>query len=249
MQRYFIENDFEHHQVTITGDDVHHITKVMRMTTGETIICCNADGKAAICEIEEITTSHVIANVVEWVKAEKELPVLVTIAQALPKGDKLEYVVQKGTELGASHFIPFTAKRSVVKWDDVKVEKKVKRLQKIAKEAAEQSHRLKVPEVNGRLHLNELIKASAHYDVKIVAYEESAKAGESKNLARALSNMKKDDTMIAVFGPEGGFLEEEIQLLTEHGFVACSLGPRILRAETAPMYVLSAVSYHTELLG
>ncbi|OZM58002.1 16S rRNA (uracil(1498)-N(3))-methyltransferase [Lottiidibacillus patelloidae] len=250
MQRYFVENQsIQNEIVTITGDDVKHIAKVMRMNEGDKIICCNESAQAAICEIEEITNAHITARIVEWVKESSELPVKVTIVQGLPKGDKLDYVMQKGTELGAVAFQPFSAKRSVVKWDAAKVSKKTARLQKIVKEAAEQSHRSIVPKVMDVISLKELLLLSESYDYKLVAYEEEAKAGEVKKLAQVLQNMKQGETVLAVFGPEGGLSEEEVDQLTKNGFTSCSLGPRILRAETAPLYLLSAVSYQTELLG
>jgi 16S rRNA (uracil1498-N3)-methyltransferase len=250
MQRYFVENEqINDNFVTITGDDVRHISKVMRMESGDQFICCNQNGDSAVCEIEEITTTHIGANVVEWIKELKELPVNVTIAQGLPKGDKLELVVQKGTELGAASFQAFSAARSIVKWDSAKGKKKTERLQKIAKEAAEQSHRTIIPTVKEPLSFNRLLESSRDFDLKIVAYEEAAKAGESSNLASALSKVKHGESIFVVFGPEGGLTEAEVEELASNGFIPCSLGPRILRAETAPLYFLSAVSYHTELLG
>ncbi len=122
MQRYFV-NHMSETQATILGEDVHHITRVMRMSVGDTIFCCY-NGKVALCEITEITNDTVLANVVEWVGNSNELPIQVCIASGLPKGDKLEYVIQKGTELGASEFVPFVAARSIVKWDEKKGKKR-----------------------------------------------------------------------------------------------------------------------------
>ena len=117
------------------------------MQVGDQIICVNSQGQTAVCEIAEITDEYVAADVVEWKEETSELPIFVTIASGLPKGDKLEWVIQKGTELGAHEFVPFAAARSIVKWDEKKSAKKVERWQKIAKEAAEQSHRSFCPEV------------------------------------------------------------------------------------------------------
>jgi 16S rRNA (uracil1498-N3)-methyltransferase len=250
MQRYFVDNtSFHEETVTITGDDVKHISKVMRMNQGDKIICCNQDGQQAICEIAEITNAHIKARVVEWLKESSELPIKVTIVHGLLKGDKMDYVMQKATELGASAFQPFVAQRAVVKWDAAKSNKKTARLQKIVKEAAEQAHRASVPDVADVLSFQELIKLSNNFDYKLVAYEEEAKIGEGKKLAQVIKQMKQGDSVLAVFGPEGGLSETEVEQLISSGFVSCSLGPRILRAETAPLYLLSAISYHTELLG
>lgn len=250
MQRYFVKNQqISENNIKITDEDAHHISRVMRMEPGETIICCSEAGEVARCEIQEITDDLCLVSIVEWIDENKELPVFVTIAQGLPKGDKLELIVQKGTELGASCFLPFFASRSIVKWDEKKGRKKVERLEKIAKEAAEQSHRTRVPEIKNPMDLKTLLKESSRYTYKIVAYEEDAKIGEKRNLASILSKLTINDSLLAVIGPEGGFTEEEISTLRENGFITCSLGQRILRTETAPLYLLAAVSYQTELLG
>ncbi|WP_404346961.1 16S rRNA (uracil(1498)-N(3))-methyltransferase [Sutcliffiella horikoshii] len=250
MQRYFVNsNQIDETSITITGEDVHHIIRVMRMNEDDQLLCsCSETRQTALCKIAEITNDMVVTDIVEWIKAETEIPVRVTIANGLPKGDKLELVIQKGTELGAESFIPFNAARSIVKWDEKKGKKKVERWNKIAKEAAEQSHRSMVPVVEEPATLAKLIEKSKDYTYKIVAYEESAKEGESSAFANTLKNMKHGESVLCVFGPEGGLTEKEIDKLVEHGFVPCALGPRILRTETAPLYVLAAISYHFELM-
>ncbi len=204
--------------------------------------------KAALCKIAEITDEIVIANVVKWDDGNTELPISVTIASGLPKGDKLEWIIQKGTELGAHEFVPFLAARSIVKWDEKKADKKLDRWQKIAKEAAEQSYRSIIPTVVSPLNLKALIEKTKEFDVRLAAYEEEAKAGETALLAKTLREMKEGQTLLIVFGPEGGLTAEEVSLLKENGFSVCGLGPRILRTETAPLYFLAAVSYQLELL-
>lgn len=249
MQRYFVRNNqFNENIVEITGDDFHHMTRVMRMTVGGQFYCCNEEGHTAICVINEITEDKIYANITNWLMESTELPISVTIASGLPKGDKLEWIVQKGTELGAASFFPFQAARSIVKWDSNKGKKKVDRLMKIAKEAAEQSHRNIIPSVSEPLSFLEFIKGCEGFQYKLVAYEEDAKFGESTQLAQTLKQLKSGENIVIAFGPEGGFTDQEIELLRENGFITCGLGPRILRTETAPLYVLAAVSYHFELL-
>ncbi|MFB9761783.1 16S rRNA (uracil(1498)-N(3))-methyltransferase [Ectobacillus funiculus] len=248
MQRYFVhEEQVNNNHITIEGDDVHHITRVMRMEPGDELYCC-LNGKTALCTIAEITNTFVKVAVVQWVEERSELPVAITIASGLPKGDKLDLILQKGTELGAAAFLPFQASRSIVKWDSKKSEKKVERWAKIAKEAAEQAHRSIVPSVTAPLSFKELLAASAQYDACIVAYEEEARKGEKANFVQTLEKLQPGQRLLIVFGPEGGLTEDEVQRLCEHTFVSCSLGPRILRTETAPLYALSAVSYHFELM-
>lgn len=246
MQRYFV-NHFENNRFYIAGDDRHHILHVMRMKKGDFLVCCR-EGCCAVCVIEEISSDHVVASVVKWKEDTAELPVHVTIASGLPKGDKLEWIIQKGTELGAGKFIPFAADRSIVKWDQKKTKKKVERWQKIAKEAAEQSGRSVIPQVAEPVSKIGLIEMSRHYDHRLVAYEEAGKSGESATLASILQSIRPGQSILAVFGPEGGLTEEEVHFFREHQFAVAGLGPRILRTETAPLYVLAAVSYQTELL-
>lgn len=250
MQRYFVPAaSWENDRVFIKDEDAKHISKVMRMQPGDNIICCDNNGRSAVCEILDLGGNVVEAHAVNELESDSEMPVSVTIAQGLPKADKLEFIVQKGTELGASTFFPFSADRSVAKWDDRKAVKKKERLEKIAKEAAEQSHRSKIPEIINPGSFSDLLKLAEQYNIKIVAYEEEAKQQEYSRFSSALKKIAKGDNLLCVIGPEGGISEKEAMVLKEHGFELCGLGPRILRTETAPLYILSAISYHFELKG
>src|SRR4051812_28106280 len=117
MQRYFVKQSVNNQRFVLGEEDRHHILTVMSMGSGDKIICVDPNGKSAVCEIAEITDEQVAANVVQWIDETSELPVKVTIVSGLPKGDKLEWIIQKGTELGAYEFVPFAAARSVVKWE------------------------------------------------------------------------------------------------------------------------------------
>ncbi|MEH7414078.1 16S rRNA (uracil(1498)-N(3))-methyltransferase [Neobacillus drentensis] len=248
MQRYFVQQQANHDHFIIDEEDRHHIVKVMRMEINDRIICVDPEGKQAVCRLSEITNSSVVADVVQWIDESSELPISITIASGLPKGDKLEWIIQKGTELGAQQFLPFSAARSVVKWDEKKAAKKIDRWQKIAKEAAEQSHRTILPTIINPLSFKELLIKSNDFDYKLAAYEEESRQGETSVLSSTLKKMKNGETLLIVFGPEGGLAEEEVQQLKDFGFGLCGLGPRILRTETAPLYSLAAISYHFELL-
>jgi 16S rRNA (uracil1498-N3)-methyltransferase len=248
VQRYFVNQRAIENRFVIEGDDRHHILKVMRMEIGDKIICVDPRGDTAVCEIAKITDEQVVADVVQWKDEKSELPVTISIASGLPKGDKLEWIIQKGTELGAHEFIPFSARRSVVKWDEKKAAKKLERWQKIAKEAAEQSHRGMVPEIISPMNFKALIENSKKFHYRLVAFEEESRSGETSILSATLQKMKPGDSLLIVFGPEGGLAEEEVQVLQENHFVLCGLGPRILRTETAPLYALAAISYHFELM-
>lgn len=249
MQRYFLTEPYESKEhYVLTGENYHHIVRVMRMTPEQKVFLAFSDRLAIIAEITEITEEAVYLTEISKEQAEKELPVNVTIACGYPKGDKLEWIVQKGTELGSHKFIGFPAKTSVVKWDHKKIAKKAERLKKIATEAAEQSHRQFAPDIVLLEKEQQLIEAFAGYDKVLVAYEESAKDGERSRFATALSMLARGESILVIFGPEGGFSPAEIESFQKHGGILCGLGPRILRAETAPLYVLSAISYQFELM-
>ncbi|WP_026563531.1 16S rRNA (uracil(1498)-N(3))-methyltransferase [Bacillus sp. UNC41MFS5] len=248
MQRYFVKQRANDRSFLIDDEDRHHIVKVMRMQIGDQIICVNLEGKQAVCALAEITDTSVVADVVQWIDEVSELPITITIASGLPKGDKLEWIIQKGTELGAHQFLPFSAARSVVKWDEKKAAKKVDRWQKIAKEAAEQSHRAFLPDVMSAISFKDLLLKSKDFHYKLVAFEEESRNGETSVFADTLKKINKGETLLIVFGPEGGLTDEEVKQLKDHEFAVCGLGPRILRTETAPLYALSAISYHFELM-
>ncbi|WP_042223415.1 16S rRNA (uracil(1498)-N(3))-methyltransferase [Oceanobacillus manasiensis] len=249
MQRYFVpEENWYPESVTISGDDVHHINRVVRLREGDKIICSHPAGHAARCTITFVESDNVHVTIEEWLESSVELPLEVTIAQGLPKGDKLDLIVQKGTELGANAFIPFQAARSVVKWDDKKLQKKVERLEKIAKEASEQSHRNLIPLVETKTSLSELIEVSKQYDIKIFAYEEEAKTESYQSFSTILQGMEVGQKLLVLIGPEGGISGEEAEQLKASGFHPVRLGPRILRTETAALYTLASISYHFEEL-
>ncbi|SHF67922.1 16S rRNA (uracil(1498)-N(3))-methyltransferase [Ornithinibacillus halophilus] len=250
MQRYFVPHtNWKENEVIIDGDDAHHIVRVMRFQVGDNIIANHPEGKASICEIVHIEDRTVQAVIKEWLDGTVELPVEVTIAQGLPKGDKFDLVLQKGTELGANQFIPYQAERSIVKWDKKKADKKLQRYSKIVKEASEQSHRNQIPVIKPVMNLTELIKESDYYDVKIFPYEEEAKTSTYNSFGNVVQGLSSGKRILVCIGPEGGFSENEVGKLRDNGFLPVRLGPRILRTETASLYVLSSISYHLEELG
>ena len=248
MQRYFVKGNVSEttHSLVFSKDQVHQLKKVMRVRAGEQFEVVDDSSQLAIVEVSELDPFEV--KVVELLEQKVELPVSVTIAVGLSKGDKLDWIIQKATELGVSEIIPLSLTRNVVKWTGDKADKKIERLQKIAEEASEQSHRLKVPRVTSVMTLKELANYTSNFEQKLIAYEESAKVGESLQLVKSLQSLQENERVIFVFGPEGGIEEQEVALLEESGYIPCSLGPRILRAETAPLYALAAVSYQCELL-
>ena len=245
MQRYFISQPFIDGISVISGDDAKHIQKVMRMQIGNSIIAVS-EGQAFEATIEDFLGQDVRIKKSSDSLRSNELPKKVTICCGLPKGEKLDLITQKATELGMHELILFEAERSIVKWDAQKGSKKQQRLQKIAKEAAEQSHRNVVPTIHNILSFKELLKQSTNYDVLFVADEEDAKLEKRTRFVETLSKIDDKQSILVIFGPEGGLSRKEIDALINHGFHTISLGPRILRAETAPLYVLSTISYQFE---
>ncbi|AIS59874.1 16S rRNA (uracil(1498)-N(3))-methyltransferase [Listeria ivanovii] len=249
MQRYFVNQELENDSepIRIIGENFHHITRVMRMKPNDQVYVVFSNNQTAIAEITNTNEEEVQLRLVEWLDETTELPIQMTIASGLPKGDKLEFIVQKSTELGAHAFVPFKAERSVVKWDEKKVAKKIERLQKIAQEAAEQSHRTVIPEVRFANSLKELLLNSDSFDYIVVAYEESAREGEDNTLSTLFKEVTPNQSVLFIFGPEGGISEKELFFMQEKGVKLAGLGPRILRTETAPLYVLSATSFYFDL--
>ena len=188
MQRYFVKGNVSEttHSLQFSKNQVHQLKKVMRVRAGEKFEVVDDASQLAIVEVMELEPFEV--KVVELLEQKVELPVSVTIAVGLSKGDKLDWIIQKATELGVSEIILLSMTRNVVKWTGDKADKKIERLQKIAEEASEQSHRLKVPRVTSVMTLKELASYTSNYEQKLIAYEESAKVGESLQLIKSSSS-------------------------------------------------------------
>jgi len=231
MQRYFC--NIENNKYRLDKEDSYHITKVMRCSLGDKIEIVD-NGVLYIAEIIELTP-NVIAIPKEQLYV-KNNSINVTIAQSLVIEQKMDYILQKGTELGSIEFIPLLTKRSVVKIND-KIHKKISRWNSITKEASEQSKRLSIPIVKEPHTIQELIKLD--YDYKILCSVNEV----SKSIKTVLSNIKESDRILVVIGPEGGFSQEEEKEMIDSGFISVSLGDRVLRTETASLAVLSFINY------
>ena len=232
MQRYFVE--IKDSEVIFLESDVHHILHVLRMNKGDKIELIYSK-KLFLGEIDSINPLHV--KVVEQLPSDVELASDVNIIFALSKGDKNDFVIQKATELGANKITFVSTKRCVVKTDEKDFAKRLVRYEKIAKEAAEQCHRLVVPSISYKSSLKDLELA----DINLVAFEKEA--GDTSN---SFENIRKNKSINIVIGPEGGFEDSEIDLLKSLGYQVVSLGKRILRCETAATYALSVISYLLE---
>ncbi len=247
MQQYFIKGKAPRGVFQISDKDTaKHMFSVMRLQADEQIVLVFDDGIKRLARV--VDSQHQAVEIIEELADNVELPVSVTIACGFPKGDKLEFLAQKTTELGVSQFWAFPADWSVVKWDEKKVAKKIEKLQKIALGAAEQSKRNWVPQVSLFANQSDFLATFDQFDCVLIAYEESAKAGERATLIEVLTHFTGGEKILFIFGPEGGLSPDEIERFEIKGGRQVGLGPRIMRAETAPLYALTSVSVLTELM-
>jgi len=235
MQRYFA-NQKENNKLILNKNDIHHIKNVMRMNINDKIEVIY-DSMLYICNIDSLTSDNIELSIIEEKKDYNELPVHVTIAFSLVKEEKIDLILQKCTELGINEFIPLSLNRCVIKINKEKEDKKIDRWQNICKEASEQSKRNIIPKVNKILKIKDLI--DLNYDLKILCSVNQ----DILNIKKVLQNNKNCDKIIIVIGPEGGIEKEEEQFLISNGFIATSLGNRILRTETAPIVIGSMINY------
>lgn len=244
MQRYFInKNQIKNNQVIMSINDSYHIDKVMRMKINDKIVIVVNEVGSFLCNIIAINQLQIIAELVKPIESNNEMPLKVTIAHGLVRREKMEDTVEKLTELGTSAYYPVIMKRSNVKFLEERFDKRLIRLKKIIKEASEQSHRIRLMDIFMPITFKELILMKKHYDYALYAYEEEDK--KSIQLKKIIKDLPKN--LLVVIGPEGGFDESEVIELNQAGFIPISLGPRILRTEVAPIFVLSALSFAFEL--
>lgn len=234
MQRYFT-NQMIDSTTILSKDDSYHITKVMRMDVNDKIevVYNHKLYISKIIELEPLVKVQAIEEIIE----DNVLSYDVTIVQSLVKEQKMDYIIQKLTELGVSKIIPYEASHSVIKLDNKK-EKKILRWQTIVKEASEQSKRNNIPIIDNVINLSNLVKLS-DYDIKFLCTVNET----SQNLKKVLSNISSSAKMLFVIGPEGGFTKEEEQILTNNGFISVSLGNSVLRTETASVFIMSVIRY------
>lgn len=247
MYKFFVSNNqIKDKKITIVGEDVNHIKNVLRLNIDEKIIICNKNtAKSYIASILNISKEKIACNIIEENSSTTESNVNIDLFQGLPKSDKMEYIIQKTTELGVKHIYPVVLERCVVKIDKKDESKKISRWQKIAESAAKQSKRDFIPTVENIINLENICKNISKYDIILLAYENE----ESNTIKQELQKIdKRENTNIGVvIGPEGGFTEKEVDTLIKAGAKCVTLGKRILRTETAPLVMLSDIIYEFEL--
>ncbi len=241
MPRFFIEN-VSGDAVTITGQDAAHITRSLRMKEGDSLTVCGGQGLDFHCVIASITDSEVLLRVEETVPTDSEPSVRLTLYQGLPKGDKLELIIEKTIELGVTAIVPVLMQRSVSRPDAKSAAKKQERWQKIALSAAKQCGRGVIPPVEPMITFRQMLPRLREHQAVLFFYECGGQP-----LSEALGGIaEKGLTDVAVvIGPEGGFDIAEAQALQESGAFTATLGKRILRTETAPIAAAAAIMYAT----
>ena len=244
MPKFFVDPaSIQGSNIYITGDDVNHITKVLRLSENDIIMVCDGDGKDYKVSIRNLSKKEVVTEIMEEIPCLTEPPVKVVLFQGIPKASKMEYIIQKNTELGISEIVPVLTHRTVVKIEDKKAETtKLDRWQKVALEAAKQCNRGRVPVVSQPIRFYEALDRIAEMDIKMMPYEKE----NTHALKTLLQSQTSPATIGILIGPEGGFEESEVQEAQDKGISTVTLGPRILRTETAGASVLSILMYEYE---
>ena len=247
MQQYFLNEELNVDSTyELSKDDSNHIVRIMRKKINDKVYVVFNNEIKYICNIIDNNVDKVLITPYEQVDGSNELPIKITVATPPLKNDKIEYLIQKITELGVSNIVLFNSERNIAKIKKDKVDSKLNRWNKIIKEAAEQSKRNIIPDITYVDSLRDLIKFSENYDYKVVAYEKESVNEDNINLKKLLTSDLNNKDVIAVFGSEGGLSEQEIDSLIDGKFDVIGLGKRILRAETAPLYFVSCVAYFSE---
>lgn len=243
MRRFLLSHRLADKMV-VAGGEAHHMLRVLRLAAGDQVVVVDPVGQAAVARITQTSDSEVFLSMEKKLEEEREAPITIRLAQGLPKSDKMDYIVQKAVELGISEIIPMTADTSVVRYDAAKQQNRRERWQKIAAEAAKQCQRTIVPTIAAVQDLAKLLAATGSETQIIVLFEGQVPLG----LKQALREKPGNDYLL-VIGPEGGLSSREVNLAQERGAAIVTMGPRILRTETAALAAIAAVMYEHGDLG
>lgn len=247
MYKFFVEpENFNENSVVITGDDVKHIYKVLRLSKGENISINNQNGREFLGEIIEVNKEKVTVSILEELDINNESNINIHLFQGMPKASKMDGIIQKGTELGVKKIIPLWTKRVIIRREEAS-KGKVERWRKIALEACKQCKRSSIPHIEEGISILEAIDRLEKYDLVVVPYESKTSYGIKK--LKEEFNKEKILNIAIVIGPEGGFEEEEIIMLENINARIVTLGNRILRTETAGIITSALLQYEFGDLG
>lgn len=238
MTRFFVTpEEMQPSFLVLTGDNAAH-AKVLRLKNGEEVLLCDGQGNECVCAVSDVSPGQISLVVRSRQASQTEAAVRVSVYMAFSKGDKLEHVIQKATELGAYEIVAFPSERCVSRPDEKSLAKKLERWQKIAASAAEQSGRGRIPQVLAMPSYSAALQRGAQAEKRVLFYENE----HAVTLRMALESGTYQSVSLFT-GPEGGLEPREVTQAREAGFQVCTLGKRILRCETAPLCALSAVMY------
>ena len=244
MQHFFVTpSQVEGERIYIEGSDVNHMKNVLRMRPGEAVAISDGDNLKYRCVVEGYEEGRAVLAIQQRMPVDTELPCRITLFQGLPKQDKMELIVQKAVELGASQVVPVATRRSVVKLDEKKAAKKLQRWRQIAESAAKQAGRGYIPQVSSVLSYQEALEKAGELDVLLIPYELAEGMEEARKVVASIAQGQSVGIFI---GPEGGFEKEEVDAAIHQGAKAITLGRRILRTETAGLAILSILMFRLE---
>ena len=244
MQQIFLNNDAVDGVFKVTGDDAFHLLKVVRLSVAEKLRVSTASEHNYICEVTSCDKESLECRIIEEV-ASTELDNRIYLFCALPKGDRLETIIEKAVELGVYEIIPMEMQNCVVKLDDKKKESRLKRYRSICESAAKQSKRSRVPEIHDIISYKQALEYAKDIDNKLLCYE--SKNGMADTV-EALDAIKAGDSIGIIIGPEGGIAPKELDEACDNNFKIISLGSRILRTDTAAITAMALCMYKCELL-
>lgn len=239
MSRFFVPKDaVKGKHILVSGEEAHHILDVMRLKESDKVVTFDGTGREYVGFIKEIKRKDLIIEIVETRTPSNKESSKITLIQAIPKKDKMDYIVEKSTELGVSSVIPVIAARTIPDWDESKRNATVERWRKIALGASKQSGRSDIPDVGKIVDFAQSVQGSDNYDLALIA----ALSDEAVPLKNVLKDFKGGKVAIAI-GPEGDFTPDEIKLAREAGFRLVNLGSRVLKSDTAGLAVLAILNY------
>ena len=244
MRRFFVTADFTKDRIVVTGSEARHITKVLRLRPGEQVIFFDGTGVECEAELEWCTEQEVRARVKRLAGPENVSSLVVTLVQSVAKGEKMDLIVQKATELGVARIIPLISERTVVRLNEEKKQEKVERWQRIAKEACKQCHRRVLPEITPVISWNQVFPLLGKDLVLFLSPE-----ANGMSLKEVLRQNHGRTRVALLVGPEGGFSEKEVEEAKRAGFCFAHMGPRIMRTETASIAATAIIMYELGDVG
>ncbi|MBN2467786.1 MAG: 16S rRNA (uracil(1498)-N(3))-methyltransferase [Deltaproteobacteria bacterium] len=240
MHRLFVPpEEIESNKIIINGEPLKKIRAVLRLKPHDQLCIFDGRGHEYVSQIISLSTREAELKIITKQYPDRESAFEVHVGQAVPKSDKMKFVIQKAVELGAYEFHPFYSSRTVPTYDKGQLAGRLRRWQKISQEAAQQSGRTMVPWVNPPVEFSQLLAVSQQSHLRIILHGESAK----EPLKQILTNERRGEKVFFIVGPEGGFAPEELRLAQQYGFESVRLGARILRTETAALTFLSILQY------